>query len=278
MSLTHAIPLLFCFMRIDLSSERMKNMRKYLRKTGIAAVIMIAVTAIAFLPKQTAQWAVLIAVLACCLWNGVRFGLEHKGFLKRKRFAAKTKAAAKSDADETQNYLTVATRQLAHRITDKLHSAYPDSSWQWVEKPGMQLFEEGGHIRIATVQTEEFQEADVRLDAIGRIGIQMLKANPIEEIIASQSEYANADFSIDPEVWYEQRGRKLLFDIITDLNAQGTKSIRIDEKGNVMLADSREVAKLEAFPTKNLWAKLKELLEGDQLKTVEAEDSIELSW
>lgn len=253
-------------------------MRNYLRKTGIAAVIMIAVTAIAFLPKQTAQWTVLIAVLACCLWNGVRFGLDHKGFLKRKRFAAKVKDAAKSDADETQNYLTIATRQLAHRITDKLHSAYPESSWQWVEKPAMQLFKEGGHIRIATMQTEEFHEADVQLDAIGRIGIQMLKSNPIEKIIAEQSGKAETDFTVDPAVWYEQRGRKLLFDVITDLNAQGTKSVRIDENGCVTLADSREVAKLEAFPTKNLWTKLTELLEGDQLKTVEAEDSIELSW
>lgn len=253
-------------------------MRNYLRKTGIAAVILIAVGAIAFLPKQTAQWTVLIAILACGLWNGVRFGVNHKDFLKRKRSAAKAKHAEKSDTDETQNYLTVATRQLAHRITDKLHSAYPDSSWQWIDKPTMQLFETGGHIRIATMQTGEFDEAEALLDSIGRIGIRMLKSNPIEEIITAQSENADTDFTVDPEVWYEQRGRKLLFDVITDLNAQGTKSVRIDEDGRVTLADSCEVSKLEAFPTKNLWAKLMELLEGDQLKTVEAEDSIELSW
>ena len=256
-------------------------MKMYLRITGITAVILVAIAATAILPKQIAQGAILCAVLLCGIWNGIRFIMKHKEFFKSKNLVKVMKADEEQNktAEKTQDdYLKYAVFQLSHRITDKLHSAYPDSSWQWTEKPSFQLFITGGHIRIMTMQTEEFNEADVQIDSIGRIGIQMLKSSPIEEIITANSENAETDFTVDPAVWYEQRGRKLLFDVITDLNAQGTKSVRIDESGRVTLADSSEVAKLEAFPTKNLWIKLIELLNGDQLKTVEVEDSIELSW
>lgn len=255
-------------------------MRTYLRKTGIAAAILVAVCAIAFLPKQVSQWVVLSAVALCAIWNGIRFTLSNNEFFKDKRIenSEETVSEKACTIDDTSEYLKYTIQQLSHRITDKLHSAYPDSSWRWAEKPTMQLFTSGGRIRITTSDTEEFNEADVLLDSIGRIDILMLKTSQIGEVISAVSENAEKDFTVDPEIWYEQRGRQALMDIISDLNARGTKNIKIGEDGCITLENSQQVAALEAFPAKNLWAKLIELLERDNLKTVEADDSIQVSW
>lgn len=254
-------------------------MRDYLKKTGLTAVILITVGAIVFFQKQTAQWIILAAFSIWAIINGILFCVNHKDFFQIKK--SKKSSNLIKNAEETndeEKETKYAVQQLSHRITDKLHSAYPDSVWNWSDKPDIKLFAEGGRFRISTMNTDEFDEADIFIDAIGRIDIKMLKSNGINEIITAKSEYAETDFAIDPVVWYEQKGKTMLTELITDLNAQGAKSISIDEKGNVTLENSQQVATLEAFPTKNLWKKLIELFEAEELKSVETEDSLILSW
>lgn len=255
-------------------------MKAYLNKSGLTAVILITIGAIVFLPKQAAQWTILASVLLWGIVNGILFCLNHKDFFRTKSFkkVAVRNEQHKNNAQGTSVDFRVAVIQLAHRITDKMHSAFPEGTWQWTDKPNAKLFTDGGRIRIATVNTGEFNEADIFVDSIGRIDIKMLKSNRINDIISAESENAETDFTVDPKVWYEQRGKSMLTELITDLNARGTKSISIDEKGNVTLENSQQVATLEAFPTKNLWKQLISLFEADDLKSTETDDSIMLSW
>lgn len=253
-------------------------MRDYLKKTGLSAVILVTIGSIVFLPKQAAQWVILTAFIVWGILNGILFYLNHGKFFQIKKVKKIVKPVENVKDEKKSIDLKLAVVQLSHRVTDKLHSAYPKSTWQWSEQPDAELFSKGGRIRIATTDTEEFNEADVYIDAIGRIDIKMLKSNGINDIITSSSENAETDFTVDPQVWYDQRGKSMLKELITDLNARGTKCISIDEKGSVTLENSQQVAILDAFPTKNLWKKLIELFEADQLKSVETENSIMLSW
>lgn len=255
-------------------------MRNYLKRTGIAAVILIAIGAITFLPKHAAQWTVFAALIVWGIVSGTVFCINRKELFKSASFKRAAKKAEKATTKESDRPLDFkySVLQLSHRITDKLHSVYPDSSWQWTDRPTAKLFTDGGRIRISTMNTAEFEEADILLDTIGRIDIKMLRASGISDIIKKASPNADTEFTIDPKVWYEQRGKQALTNIIAEQNSQGIKSLSIDEEGNVTLENSRQVDTLDAFPTKNLWKKLIELFEEEQLTVVETENSIQLSW
>jgi len=257
-------------------------MRNFLRRKGITPVILVTIGAIAFLPKQASQWVILLALLVWCIVNGTVFYIKHKEFFKSMTFKAASKQAEKefqtTEINENQLDLKYLVIQLSHRITEKLHVNYPQCSWQYTEKPTAGLFRKGGIIKIVTMDTGEYDEADVLIDAYGRIDIKMRRSAGITETIKNTQFNMCESAAIDPKVWYEQRGKNALTNIISEQNSQGTKSISIDEEGNVTIANNMRIATLDDFPEKNLWKRLVELFEEDELVVVETENSIQLSW
>lgn len=254
-------------------------MRKAMKKSGLTTVIIVSLAAMAFLPKNVAQWVVLAAIVVFAAVKGVSYYFEHRDDFaeKKEKIKSKTKKNKKSKP-ETEPILNYAITQLSHRVTDKLHSAFPEGSWHWVEKPTVSLFAEGGKVRIATSKTEEFNEADVILDTYGRIEVEMLKTDSVSKIIKRTDETADANYTVDAEAWYSQCAQKVLTDIITDLNAHGTKVLCIKKDGSMVVDDDKQVGTLKAFPSKNLWKKLVGIFEENGLMAVENEDSIELGW
>ena len=256
-------------------------MRKAMKKSGLTTVIIVSLAAMAFLPKNVAQWVVLAAIVVFAAVKGISYYIEHKDEFAQKKEKLKSevrknkKSKAKSEAEPVLNY---AITQLSHRVTDKLHSAFPECSWHWVERPTVKLFAEGGKVRIATKKTEEFTEADVMLDAFGRIEVKMLKTDTVTKIVKAADEKADTDYTIDPETWFSQCAQKVLTDIITDLNARGTKVLCIKEDGSMVVDDDKQVGTLKAFPSKNLWKKIVSIFEDNGLMAVENEDCIELGW
>lgn len=246
-------------------------MRNYLKKSGLAAVILLSIVAATFLPKNIAQWVVIGEIMIFGIVKGAEYWLTHKDeFIGRSKMQQ-----ARKKSPEVFKY---AVTQLSHRITDKLHSAFPESSWNWIEKPTAMLFTEGGRIRIATSKTESYNEADVMLDAYGRIDIKMLETKSFSEIVKDVDEKADTDYTVDAKAWYEQWGQKVLTDIITELNAKGTRVLSINEDGTVVIDDDKQVGILKAFPTKNLWKKLVSVFEESGLTAVENENSIQIGW
>lgn len=116
------------------------------------------------------------------------------------------------------------------------------------------------------------------LDTFGRIEIKMLEVNSVSDIVKATSENAETEFTVDTRVWYEQCGQKVLTDIITDLNARGTRNLCINEDGSIVIDDNKQVGTLKAFPAKNLWKKLAGIFEDSGLTVVENEHSIQLGW
>lgn len=252
-------------------------MRELLKKSGISIVIVVSVIAIAFFPKNVAQWMVMAAVAVFAFAKISSYYSAHKDEISNKKEKIKSKFAGdkKSESDKLLKFLIM---QLSYRVTDKLHSAFPDSSWHWVQKPTANLFSEGGIVRIATNHTDEFTEADVILDVYGRIELKMLKGETVTKLVKETDANADTDYTIDADVWYSQCAQRVLTDTITNLNACGTKSLCIREDGSMVIHDDEVVGTLKAFPGKNLWKKIVSIFESNGLTAVENENCIELGW
>lgn len=254
-------------------------MRKAMKKSGLTTVIIVSLAAVAFLPKNVAQWIVLAAIVVFAAVKGIFYYSEHKDEFAQKKEKIKSKVKkSKKSKPETEPVLNYAITQLSHRVTDKLHSAFPESSWHWVERPTTKLFAEGGKVRIETKKTEEFTEADVMLDAYGRIEVKMLKTDTVTKIVKATDKNADTNYTVDADTWYSQCAQKVLTDIITELNACGTKVLCIKEDGSMVINDDEQVGTLKAFPSKNLWKKIVSIFEENGLMAVENEDCIELGW
>ena len=248
-----------------------------MKKTGISTVILVSLAAMAFLPKNVAQWVILFAIVVFGVVKGISYFYGHKDEFSKKKTKIKS-AFRKKFCDESNTILWHTIMQLSHRVTDILHSAFPESSWQWVERPTLKDFSEGGIVRIVTNNTEEFNEADVILDPYGRIEIKMLKAETVSRIIKATDKNADTSYTVDAEAWFSQCAQKVLTDIITELNACGTKILCIKEDGSMVIDDGKQVGMLKAFPSKNLWKKIVSIFETNGLMAVENEDCIELGW
>ena len=193
--------LLFFYFKKKLNFERMVlTMRELLKKSGISTVIVVSVIAIAFFPKNVAQWIVMAAVAVFAFAKISSYYSAHKDEISKKKEKIKSKFAGdkKSESDKLLKFLIM---QLSYRVTDKLHSAFPESSWHWVQKPTANLFSEGGMVRIATNHTDEFTEADVILDVYGRIELKMLKGETVTRLVKETDENADTDYTIDADVW-----------------------------------------------------------------------------
>lgn len=252
-------------------------MKDYLRKTGLAAVIVISIAATAFLPKRISQWVILTALL---VWLGTvlfafvkKHRTDHPARVREKRNTSYEKSITAQEKAHKGIEM-----HLSHRITDKLHSAYPDATWRWKSGLTSSFLENGGSARIETSNTDEFNEADITVDSFGRISVEMIKSQGIGSVIQGEDENANIDYTTDVSVWYDAKGKALLTDIINELNAKGSKSLTICEDGNVIIGEGESVGVLPAFPTKNLWTKLSEIIEGEGLKIVQNETSLEIGW
>ena len=257
-------------------------MRNFFKKRGLTAVILATIVAIAFLPKQVAQWVILAAVGTWCIVNGIIFFVNHKESFKRRKIKKTSKKAEKKNAKVKESdatlYFKYLVIQFSHRITDKLHTLYPDSSWQWADNPTPKMFSNGGHVRIITMNTEEFHEADVLMDSLGRIDIKMVQTCGINDIIKQACPEADTDYSVDLGGRRIIKKKQALTQIITEINAQGVRKLSIDEEGNVTLENSNRVSTLTSFPSKNLWKRLVDLFKEDGLQADATENSILLSW
>ena len=124
-------------------------MREFLRKSGLAAIIVASIISVTFLPKNVSQWVVLAVVGAWAITNAVLFCIRHKEFFKSKSFKRTAKSprqdSRSSDSSLDFKYSKI---QLGHRITDRLHSAYPNSTWDWKDMPTASLFTDGGIVKL----------------------------------------------------------------------------------------------------------------------------------
>jgi len=251
-------------------------MRKFLMNSGLTTVILTSVAAVTFLPKNAAQLVVIGSIVIFGISKLVIYCSNHENEIKQKLEKHIYRVKNRKVTPGIPLEFKYAVNQLSHRVTEILHAAFPGSTWYWTDKPTAKLFTDGGRIRITTSKTEDFNEADVILDTYGRIEIKMLKSNSVSEIVRVVE--GKEETAVDTRKWFEECGQKILTDIITDLNARGTKVLCNNEDGSIIIDDDKQVGTLKAFPNKNLWDKLIDIFEENGLTAVETENSIRVGW
>ena len=86
---------------------------------------------------------------------------------------------------------------------------------------------------------------------------------------------------INPQIWYELKGRVVLENLITDLSSRGHSSLSITEDGDVIVKQAdKEIRKttLEAMPDKVYWHRLAKVFQSEGLAADVTDNAVVLSW
>ena len=170
--------------------------------------------------------------------------------------------------------------QISHRITDKLHSAYADATWDWCKKPNIGRLINGKTERICLSSVPDYSHAEVSIDVYGTLYLQFMKIDPFSQAIKSKVKMEVPPI-VDCHSWYSLVGESTLSELITDLNARGFTKLSILENGDVSIVeDKTPVVKdtLHNFPAKTHWKELSGIFSDNGLKATVTDSALELSW
>lgn len=172
--------------------------------------------------------------------------------------------------------------QLSHRITDKLHSAYPDATWDWEKRPSTERLLSGRAVRLCVSHAGEFTHAEVCIDAYGSLRLKMMRIEPFGQTGNGQGNEPSPEPPVvDCSSWYELIGANVLNELITDLNARGYSSLSINEQGEIFIFENEKpVLKdtFQNFPSKNYWEELSGIFMENELQTEITDTALQLSW
>lgn len=175
---------------------------------------------------------------------------------------------------------------VGRRITDYLHAAYPQAKWMWCEDDPCRLAIDGGTGRIQIYGVPEFDYANVTIDRRANIRCDLVKVVQLGAAASAAATTVPAEVPpneqvIDPQVWYEMQGRKVLETVQADLSARGFSTLTLDNNGNILVRQGDKLAKkgqLPDYPGQQLLPKLVQVFERYGLAVkVQGKDLI-LSW
>ena len=186
---------------------------------------------------------------------------------------------------------TLLIRQISYQVTDKIKAAYPDASWEYTRPIKAESLLSCDIIRIRTFHTGDYNFADVSLDRYGHLKLFMMtitdftplpgQKNPDGAKTDHPENPAEPPIHVDPESWYSLIGKPLLTELIGDLQARGHRKLFINEAGEIFIyANNTPEIKdtFQHFPPRDYWAALMDIFTRDELKAVETNDTLELSW
>lgn len=175
-------------------------------------------------------------------------------------------------------------RHVNHRISAYLRSAYPDVTWEWCEKTPEKIILQGGVGRIRVFGVPDFDHADIRIDQQANISCDMIRIVPLDAAGGhkpAEDTIPPNKQPVDPQIWYEVQGRKILETLVADLNSRGHSHMVLHEDGDVcVMEDKKEVAKehLANFPEKVYWDRLVQVFERNGLAAEVTAAGIQVSW
>lgn len=197
---------------------------------------------------------------------------------KRKLKEKQRKTAAQPSDDVSMALLC----QLSHRITDKLHSAYPDATWDWEKRPSTERLLSGKAVRLCVTHAGEFTHAEVCIDAYGSLRLKMMRIEPFTRAGKdAENDPVPEPPVVDCSSWYDLVGASVLNGLITDLNARGYSSLSINERGEIYITENdKQVLKdtFQNFPGKNYWEELAGIFMDNELGAEITDTALQLSW
>ena len=259
---------------------------------GVSILIVALLVIMAFVRGDAQFVLTVLTIAAWSVWAIVKYLAPYVDTKLNAREARKIREFYETEERklaEPKEYSDTSLSLLLHvnhRITNYLQSAYPGSSWEWRVEDPEALVTNGGTGRIQVFGVSDFSHADVTVNKKAEITYEMLKIVPMGENPPEFSDEEEAaptapQNPINPQVWYEQKGRVVLENIITDLNSRGHSSLSITESGDVIIKqDEREIKKatLEAMPDKVYWHRLAKVFQGEGLAASVTDNAVVVSW
>ena len=263
---------------------------------GVSVLIVTVLAIMAFTRGYVQLGLMAVAFTAWSVWAVIRFlvpfvsaKLETRQAQKiRKHYEEEERRVNASSDDGTG---IVLLRHVNHRITAHLQTAYPGATWEWRVDDPESLVAKGGTGRIQVFGVPDFNYADVSVNTNAEINCEMLKIVPMSEIhretVSEEAEEEPKEAPkapqnpINPQIWYEQKGRVVLENLITDLSSRGHSSLSITENGDVIVKQAdKEIRKttLEAMPDKVYWHRLAKVFQSEGLAADVTDNAVVLSW
>lgn len=260
------------------------------RSGSNATVLLVAVLAIlAFIRGPLQIWFLASAFVLWGLWVIIPILIKmQKRSAYRKKKAQATPPAGPREfqfLDFIEPSEGVLLRHVSFRISAYLKSAFPDVTWEWCEKEPERIIKNGGTARIQLFGVPDYNYASVIFDSKANIGCDMMKIVPLSEVTGVPSGTPPAPGPqpqpSDPQIWYELQARKVLEDLIADLNSRGYSSLTIKENGDICIKQANaEVAAqtLKNFPERNYWQALAKVFEKEGLAAAVTEAGLAVTW
>lgn len=269
--------------------------------SGVSILIVAVLAITAFIRGAAQMWLLAAAFTAWSVWAAVYFLVPyikeqlHKYEARRIRRQCEMQDAQKSQISipqESGPVNHVLLRHVNFRISAYLQSIYPDATWEWREEFPEQIITDGGTGRIKLFGIPDFNYADVTFSQNADIRCALMNVVPLAKLCNNQpagetqeaTETAQAPQKqnpVEPQIWYEMQGRKVLETLITDLHSRGHSSLTIRENGDIVIrqADSEIVkSTLESVPEKTYWARLCKVFEREGMAADITDGGILLSW
>lgn len=265
-------------------------MKPYKALWGSVSVLVGAVLAVyAFVPKSWQTWVFLVVFAVWVIWILSVLVLPRVRKQYRlyrdwnRRLSGNAHLRTCSEGIEPQ-VETVLVRQVNYRISAYLRSVYPDAKWEWKTASPARLILHGGVGRIRLYGVPDYNYAEVTLDPQGGIQCALIRLDPFPAgNRAEEAEHTDSagDEPLNPQVWFEQQGRKVLESVIPDLISRGYTSLTMNEDGSIEVEDEQDGKATQAFssfPRRVHWTELVRVLEGAGYAAAVDGDAITMTW
>lgn len=290
---TPAVPLFLLQKKI---SERMvSDMKKENALLSSISILIGAVIAILALARGKWQMGLLIAVFALWgIWAAIVLLRPRIQASKRRKRLQKQRQRLQASGISQSGTFEVPTitpdpveqvllRHVNHRISSYLKSTYGEVTWEWCEKNPAHLAVKGGVGRIRVYGIEDANYADVRMDKNAGISFDLIRIikTPDSKKENTSGKMPPNKQPIDPQIWYETQGRKVLESMVADLNSRGHSHLVLHENGDISITqDQKDIVKdhLNHFPAMAYWPRLVQVLESEGLAAEVADQKLIVSW
>lgn len=177
---------------------------------------------------------------------------------------------------------TVLVRHVNYRISAYLHAVFPEAKWEWETQVPAQLMLHGGKGLIRVQGVPGYNYAQVQLDPCGAIQCSLVRIDPFPTQVEREGPQQSAQGEVvDPQVWFEFHGRKVLEQVVADLSSRGHSSLTMNENGSItVVGDEGEetVASFQSFPQRVYWPQTLCVLERAGYAAGEYGDAITVTW
>ena len=219
----------------------------------------------------------LIYALLLPAWRSVRE-------LRRRERRAERERNTMEDAGISDSELSAKLlRNVNFRISAYLKSAYPDARWEWAISMPALFAVQGGTARIRIYGIPNYDYGDVTLDSKDNISCVLVKVVPLTDSEKQNTAAPPNQQPVDPRVWYEVQGRKVLETLVADLNSKGYSKLYLMDGGSICSkpedgSEEQVQDSFQSFPEKVYWPRLKDVLDQAGLSATVQETCIQVSW